>query len=211
MKQLDATGKSFQFRQGMDIRLLTDAKAKMLDKCRYYGDFIFAFDHYRRDDANELRNVEQTIRGLQVWRKYSPKQTKLYVLVAFDGLGAEDIEGTFWRIRVLMHYGCLPYIMRFENYSQSKYMGMYIQIARWCNQPNMFKKMTFREFCIRNEEYYQQVPKPDKHCSSYRAMVEFENDYPEIAAKYFDMRYDVNRRLEFLGKDIEKVNLEFFD
>ena len=116
MEDLQATGKPFQFRQGMDIRLMTDEKAKLFAGVKYYGDYIFAFDHYRKDDAHEWKQVEQTIRGLEIWKKYVTKETKLYVLVAFDGLDYQDIEGAFWRIKILMEYGCLPYIMRC-NYS----------------------------------------------------------------------------------------------
>ena len=64
--QLVATGKAFQFRQGMDIRLMTDEKAKLFRDVKYYGDYIFAFDHYRKDDPNEWKQVEQTIRGLEI-------------------------------------------------------------------------------------------------------------------------------------------------
>ena len=211
IEQLKATKKPFQFRQGMDIRLLDDKKSQMLCDSSYYGDFIFAFDHYRRDDANELRDVQQTIRGLQMWRKHNDKATKLYVIVGFDSIGVDDIVGTFWRIRTLMYFGCLPYIMRFENYVKSEYKDIYIQLARWCNQPNMFKKLSFREFCERNEFYYQSTPKPGKHCSCYRAMLNFEEKYPEVAEEYFDLKFDTERRSAFLGKEFKNLPIEFFD
>ena len=193
MDDLQATGKPFQFRQGMDIRLMTDEKAKLLCSVKYYGDYIFAFDHYRLDDPKEKRQVEQTLRGLNVWTKYCTRETKLYVLVAFDSQDEKDIEGAFYRIKTLMEYGCLPYIMRFEKYKDSRFKNLYTQLARWCNQPNFFKKMSFRQYCVRNEEYHQGIqydspngeyhnklvfpegfnPRP-KYCSCYRAMIEFE-------------------------------------
>lgn len=43
--ELKATNKPFQFRQGLDLRLLTDEKAKVLNEAKYNGDIIFAFDH----------------------------------------------------------------------------------------------------------------------------------------------------------------------
>ncbi|MBO5628342.1 MAG: hypothetical protein J5965_04600 [Aeriscardovia sp.] len=70
IEDLKRTNKSFQFRQGMDIRLMSDAKAEVLKNVRYHGDYIFAFDHYRMDDPKERRNVEQTIKGLKVWRSH---------------------------------------------------------------------------------------------------------------------------------------------
>lgn len=135
MEDLKNTGKPFQFRQGLDIRLMTEQKAKLLSEVKYHGDYIFAFDHYRMDDPNEKRQVEQTIKGLKIWRTYCRKSTKLYVLVAYDSQDETDIEGTFFRIKILMEHGCLPYIMRFEEYNHSRFKSMYTQLARWCNQP----------------------------------------------------------------------------
>ena len=172
-------------------------------------DYIFAFDHYRIDNPEERKNVEQTISGLKVWRNHCQKSTKLYVLVAYDSQDENDIEGTFFRIKTLMEYGCLPYIMRFEKYKGSKYEALYTQLARWCNQPSFFKKTSFRQYCVRNEEYHQGIqktvvdgnyhstliiPKGVKpkihHCLCYQAMIDFEKEFPEIAAKYFDLRYE---------------------
>lgn len=209
LDDLQATGKPFQFRQGMDIRLMTEEKAKLLCGVKYYGDYIFAFDHYRMDDPKEKKQVEQTLRGLAVWTKYCTRETKLYVLVAFDSQDEKDIEGAFYRIKTLMEYGCLPYIMRFEKYKESRFKSLYTQLARWCNQPNFFKKMSFRQYCVRNEEYHQGIqndtkgsmynnklvfpdgfkPRPN-FCSCYRALIDFEKEFPEIASKYFDLRFE---------------------
>jgi hypothetical protein len=206
---LQATGKPFQFRQGLDIRLMTEEKAELLSKIKHHGDYIFAFDHYRLDDPEERRSVEQTLRGLKVWRKFCLKSTKLYVLVAYDSQDEHDIEGAFFRIRKLMEFGCLPYIMRFEEYNNSRFKSFYTQLARWCNQPSFFKKMSFRQYCVRNEEYHQGiqnltpkgiyntkltlpdgfVPKPT-YCSCYQTMIDFENEFPDIAKQYFDLRYE---------------------
>lgn len=209
MDDLQATGKAFQFRQGLDIRLMTEEKAKLLCSVKYYGDYIFAFDHYRMDTPQEKKQVEQTLRGLDIWTRYCTKETKLYVLVAFDSQDEKDIEGAFYRIKTLMEYGCLPYIMRFEDYHKSRFESLYTQLARWCNQPSFFKKMSFRQYCVRNEEYHQGIQnrnKPgvynnklfypkgftprDNYCSCYRAMIEFEQEFPEIASKYYDLRFE---------------------
>ena len=210
IEDLKATGKPFQFRQGLDIRLMTEKKAQLLCNVKYHGDYIFAFDHYRMDDPNEKKQVEQTLRGLEIWTRYCTKETKLYVLVAFDSQDEKDIEGTFFRIKKLMEFGCLPYIMRYEAYHKSRFESLYIQLARWCNQPSFFKKMSFRQYCVRNEEYHQGIqdqikdgiynvklvfpdgftPRRRNFCSCYRAMIEFEQEFPEIAAKYFDLRFE---------------------
>ena len=170
--ELEATGRRFQFRQGMDIRLMDDEKAKRLSNVKYIGDYIFAFDNIK-----ERAEIE---RGLTCWQKYNHRVPKLYVLCGFHSQDARDIENTFERIKILMQHQCLPYIMRHEYYLKSKYKGTYINLARWCNQPNFFKKKSYREYCEENGE----------NSSTMRYLKEFEHDYPDIAAKYYDLRYD---------------------
>lgn len=87
-----------------------------------------------------------------------------------------DIAELFERIDILMHYHCLPYVMRYADYIQSPYKNIYVTAARWCNQPSMVKKKTFREFCSM---------RPD----SQRYLDEFEKQEPAIADKYFDLRW----------------------
>lgn len=177
-KELEEIGKPFQFRQGLDIRLMTDEKAEVISKSRYYGDFIFAFDY--------IEDKELIEKKLNLWRRHCVKETKLYVLCAYSSQDASDIRDTFERIKILFKYGCLPYIMRHERYKESRYRGMYIQIARWCNQPNIVKKMSFRQFCEAN----QLRKKTPGDCSSLKAMKEFEKYFPDIAKEYFDIRFE---------------------
>lgn len=178
-EELKATGKPFQFRQGLDIRLLTAEKAKALNEAKYMGDIIFAFDHIEDKPIIEKQ--------LRLWRKYSNKNTKLYVLSGFYGQDEKEIESVFERIKVIMEYGCLPYIMRHKDYEKSPYKGLFIQIARWCNMPQCFKKMTFREFCEANQK---RIKTEGRLGSSMKALKEFEDKFPNIAAKYFDLRFE---------------------
>ena len=68
--------------------------------------------------------------------------------------------------------------------------------------------MSFRQYCVRNEEYHQGFNKETagqnnailrtdlyglrkkKYCACYQAMLDFEREHPEIAAKYFDLRFE---------------------
>ena len=176
LDNLEATKKPFQFRQGLDVRLLTDKKAQRLSKTKYHGDFIFAFDNIKDRDLIEDK--------LSLWRKYTDKSTKLYVLCAFESQDENDINNIFERINILAKYKCLPYIMRYEKYKDSDLEGVYTQIARWCNQPNFFKKKSFREFCEVNQKYVKT-----KKCAAMVALEYFENKYPEIANKWFDKKF----------------------
>ena len=179
LDDLEATGKPFQFRQGLDVRLITDKKAKRLSNTKYHGDFIFAFDHLEERDLIEEK--------LKLWKRYSIKTTKLYVLCAYNSQDEHDIVDTFERIKILMKYGCLPYIMRYESYKDSPWRTLYVQIARWCNQPQFFKKKSFRQFCEANQDYHKN---PETTCAAYQSMLDFEKVHPDFAKKYFDLRFD---------------------
>lgn len=179
LDDLEATGKPFQFRQGLDVRLMTEKKVKRLSNTRYHGDFIFAFDHL------EERNIIEE--KLKLWKRYCSKTTKLYVLCAYNSQDENDIANTFERIKILMKYGCLPYIMRYESYKDSPWKTLYVQIARWCNQPQFFKKKSFRQFCEANQDYHKNE---ETTCAAYQSLMDFERAHPNIAEQYFNLRFD---------------------
>lgn len=182
-EELNATGKRFRFHQGMDERLLTDEKCEVIFNSNWIGDFIFAFDNIK-----DRRLVE---RKLQLIRKHTDRENiKFYCFCAYnhdkpeyynDLFWAKDILDLFERIRMLMVFRCLPYVMRYQDYKLSPHKGMYVTIARWCNQPSFFKKMSFREFCHETAKHGSD--------SALRYMQEFEVKFPEIAKEYFDMKW----------------------
>ena len=180
-----AIGKPFKFKQGMDERILTDEKCEMLFSAKYDGDYTFAFDNIADYDL-----IHQQLKRI---RKYtSSNSVKFYVLVGFESVDENDIENAFKRLELLMKYKCLPYIMRYQNknhspWKESEYRGIYVALARWGNQPNIFKKMSFRQFCKANQALHKIA---GTLCSPMRAISMFEQKHPEIAAKYFDLRYD---------------------
>lgn len=183
INNLITTNKSFQFKQGLDLRLMTPEIADTLNKCKYKGDYIFAFDSM--EDAILIR------KKLMIWRSFCSKNTKLYVLCGFDKdekydetFWKKDIEDTFERIKILMGFKCLPYIMRFNRYEESPYRGTYINLARWCNQPSIFKKMSYRDFY---EESARYSHKDD--CSTVKYAEKFKNENKSVAEAYYDIRY----------------------
>lgn len=178
-EELKETGKPFQFRQGLDIRLLTPEKAKVLNESKYHGDIIFAFDHIEEKAIIENK--------LKLWREFSSKSTKLYVLAGFDGQDEKEVESVLERISIIMKYNCLPYIMRHKNYTTSPHKDLFIQLARWCNMPQFFKKTSFREFCESNQKYHKNK---ETDCAALKALKRFEEQYPEISKKYFDLKFE---------------------
>lgn len=175
--QLINTGKPFKFKQGMDERLLTDEKCEILFNAKYDGDYIFAFDN--------ISDYDLIHKKLQMIRNHTDKTNiKFYVLVGYESTDVTDIENAFKRIELLMRYHCLPYIMRFQNknntpWKDSDMRGMYITLARWCNQPSFFKKKSIREYANMNTNN-----------AAKRYITEFEEKYPDIADKYFDMKWE---------------------
>ena len=160
LQELIDTGRPFQFRQGLDERMLVDSPygeemAEMLSHAKYHGDFIFAFDNWR-----DRPKIEK---ALKIWKHYNPKKsTKFYLFCGFKQTNQgyqkfyRDIWEIFQRIKVLMQYGCVPYIMRHEDYHHAPISNLYIQIARWCNQQAFVKKMSFWEYSYRNQTYWEQ-------------------------------------------------------
>ena len=176
--QLQATGKSFQFKQGLDERLLTDEKCEMLFKSKYDGDYIFAFDN-----VADYELIEEKLRLL---RKYTDKYPKFYVFCGFDRRGQwndnfwrQDIFDMMVRIELLMKYHCLPYIMRFNRYLESPYQGVYKTVAAWCNQPSFFKKKSLREFGVAS----------GLNSARNKYITDFEEKYQSFE-KYMDMKWE---------------------
>ena len=145
----------------------------------------FAFDN--------IEDYDLIHKKLEMSRRHTTaKRIKFYVLVGFESTDATDIDNAFKRIELLMRYQCIPYIMRYQNknyapWKESPYRGLYISLARWCNQPSIFKKMSFRQFCEANQALRKTE---ETYGSTMKAMVDFEAKHPEIAARYFDLRYD---------------------
>lgn len=200
IKEVKETGKRFQFKQGLDERLLTDEKIDELMNWNYDGDYIFAFD-----DIADSEVIKSKLN--RIYEKYpeTKKHFKFYVLCGFDRNGKwdeafwlNDIRDTFERIKILMQYGAIPYIMRYEKCYSSAYHGMYSCLAGWCNQPSIFKKFTFREYCMckgMGDKRYSIYKRDTKSYlndgwnkgSAWRYMEEFESANMELATAYFDM------------------------
>lgn len=177
LAELQATRKPFQFKQGLDERLLTDEKCAALFGGRYDGDYIFAFDN--------VADVELIERKIQLARKYTNTVMKFYCFCGFDrddrwdeDFWQQDVFDLFTRIEILMQNRCLPYVMRFARYKESPYRGVYVSVARWCNQPNFFKKKSLREFAELN----------GKESACYKYLLDFEGKHPAVA-RFYDMKY----------------------
>lgn len=187
LKQLIETKRPFQFRQGLDERMLAESPygeemAEMLSRSRYHGDFIFAFDNWKDHEIIE--------KSLKIWKRYNPKKgTKFYLFCGFKqsptkvDIFYKDIWELFQRIKILMQYGCVGYVMRHEDYHNAPVSNFYVQIARWCNQQQFYKKMSFWQFCYRNQSYWEEKTLKITTRPKLKTFDEFEQD---IRDGYYD-------------------------
>ena len=181
LEELNKTGKRFLFKQGLDFRLLNNEKCEMLFKCKYDGEKIFAFDNY-----NDKEVIENKLR---LSREYTNEIMKFYVFTGFDrnnkwdsNFWIRDLYELFERIKILMEYKCLPYIMRYNKYIESPYKGVYISVARWCNQPSIFKKMSLIEFAQTEIDKYGSV-------TNMKYLNNLINEIPDME-KYLEMKWE---------------------
>ena len=206
IEEVKATGKRFEFKQGLDERLLTTEKIDEIVTWKYDGDLIFAFDNI------EDRYIIES--KLKLFRDNYPKykrKLKFYVLCGYDRNGKyddeffrNDIRDTFERIKILMKYRAVPYIMRYEEAYRCKYSKMYIMIASWCNQPSIFLKLSFRQFCmykgmgVKYNVYKDRVQDflndRNKKLSCWVAMEEFGRENPQVEEAYYDMKFENERQ-----------------
>lgn len=186
LDELIATKRPFQFRQGLDERLLAQSKrgedmARKLASANYHGDFIFAFDNWS--------DRKLIVKALKIWKHYCPKrETKFYLFCGFQQSKNDlkkfqlDVAEIFMRICVLMRFGCLPYIMRHEDYKKAPMPNIYVQIARWCNQPGFFRNLSFWQFCYKNQTFWEErtLGRAPSRLKSYEEFLEdYKNGYYE--------------------------------
>lgn len=123
-----------QFNQGLDIRLITSKNSAFLSQLNYMGEYIFAFDYWKYKNI-----IERKLELLQ-WRKDWKFKMFMYVHPAMP------LSDTVNRINWAKDHRILPYIMRDITCWDSEYKDFYTDIASFCNQPSLFKKLTFDEF-----------------------------------------------------------------
>lgn len=207
------TGKPFQFKQGLDERLLTKEKVHELASWRYDGEVIFAFDNI--EDKKLIMSKLMLIRAeVPHWKK----GLKFYVFCGCDkndvydeDFWRQDIENLFERIFILKTFGAIPYVMRFQKVYDSAYNSFYATVAAWVNQPSFLKKSTFKDFAkFRGmSKDGQKTYKHDTDAyllnggvkqSAWVAMEEIDTRYPELSERYFNFVGKPPTKYEWLDR-----------
>lgn len=124
------------FSQGLDIRLLTEENARLLDRLNYHGEYTFAFDNVKL-----LNIIERKLALL----KYVDFKGRLRFFV-FVSPRFTTIKDDIFRIKYLRERGILPYVMREFTCWGSKNQYFYTDIAGYCNVPSGFKRISFEDF-----------------------------------------------------------------
>lgn len=136
LMQLMDSGAYVDFNQGLDIRMMTEEKALMLDRIRI-KEIHFAWDRYEDKDK-----VLPKLKLYAEVSKHSPHSHNaiVYTLVNFSTTLEQDLE----RIYTLRELGYWPYVMIYDK-EHCKYQ--YKRLARWVNNRFIFAK------CKRFEDY----------------------------------------------------------
>jgi len=133
--ELNAIGKPFVFKQGMDFRLLNEKKMQILWNSNYYstskktgkqdkGGRVF---HFAFDNIEDSELIEKRLRQYFFSKPYA-FVIMFYVLTGFDRNGIydeaffeKDFEDILKRIALLFKYNAQPYIMIHEDIKLSPY------------------------------------------------------------------------------------------
>lgn len=124
------------FNQGMDARMMTEEKARMLGEIKI-KEIHFAWDRYE--------DKESVLRGLELYAKYAKRKPHahnaiVYTIVNFDTTFEQDLE----RIYTLRDLGYWAYVMIYDKEHCAEY---YNDLQRWVNNRFVFARVpTFDQY-----------------------------------------------------------------
>lgn len=144
---LDHPDIKVEFNQGLDFRLVNDENLEALSKLNYMGEYIFAFDEPKYQKLLEKK--------LTLMKKYISKPWKLKFYIYYHP--SMDLRELIERVEWCRERECLPYVMRDIACWDCDNKDFLIDYAAYCNQPSMFKKLTFEEFILKRHTNPQRI------------------------------------------------------
>lgn len=140
LSQLSSSTAWVDFNQGLDARLMTEAKAEALGEIKV-KEIRFAWDDYKQGDA--------VLRGLEIYKKHAKRKPHrhnciVYTLVNFDTTLDQDLE----RIYTLRRLGYWAYVMIYDKPHSA---NIYRKLQRWVNNRFIFAK------CDNFNDYFKQT------------------------------------------------------
>lgn len=157
--RFEEINKPIQYRQGMDIRLLTKERIERLFRLKYDGGkggftYYFSFDLWEFKDK-----IEENLRmfsEMYFERKPDVKwiRTKLYCFCGFNPKNEKtenywltDLEILFKRIEIIFKYKAAPFVMKHKDYKESPFSFVYDEVANYANGINgTALQMSFNEY-----------------------------------------------------------------
>lgn len=138
--QLAKSGACVDFNQGLDARLMTEAKAEALGEIKV-KEIHFAWDDYKQGDA--------VLRGLEIYKKNAKRKPNghnciVYTLVNFDTTLDQDLE-RIYTLRRLGYWACVMI------YDKPHASPIYRKLQRWVNNRFIFAK------CDNFNDYLKQT------------------------------------------------------
>ena len=139
LQQCIDSGAEIDFNQGLDIRLMTEEKAKMISSLKLKG-IHFAWDRYEDKEKVLPRLKLFADIALPTLSKGQIHNAVVYTIVNYDTTLEQDLD----RIYTLRDMGYWAYVMIYDREHCQK---VYRDLARWCNNRFIFAK------CKRFEDY----------------------------------------------------------
>lgn len=136
LSQLVASKAQVDFNQGLDIRLMTRAKARMLNGIKI-KDIHFAWDRY--EDKDEILPKLEMF-AEEFTRKPHNHNGAVYMIVNYDTTFEQDLE----RIYTLREMNYWPFVMV---YNREHSLNKYRRLQRWVNMRAVFQSV------LRFEDY----------------------------------------------------------
>lgn len=134
LQKLIDTNAKIDFNQGLDARLLTEDRIKLLEKVKARM-FHFAWDN--PDDEIAPKKLEMLARH----KMFNKTNTAVYILTNFNSTEEQDLE-RIYRVRDM---GLSPYMMIYDRPNASRRIR---KMARWVNNRWIFNA------CDKWEDYF---------------------------------------------------------
>lgn len=153
MEWMIERGVKADINQGLDWRLVDGRSLEAMSRLRHVPPYTFAFD--------DLRYKAGVTMAIGAIREYIPKpfDTRWYCYVHPDSYGG--LRGLVERVDWCREHEALPYVMRDAacwTMPEREKAFLWDYVA-WCNQPGMWKRMTFEEFV--DARHPKGGPRPD--------------------------------------------------
>lgn len=132
LQQLYDSKAWIDFTQGVDIRLMTDEKANMINRLKIKM-LHFAWDNYEFSTYEKLKTFRPMF-------NLNERRLRVYVLTNFNTTHEQDLE----RVYKLKELNYDPYIMIYDKYNAPKITR---HLQRWVDNKKIFRKIeTFEEY-----------------------------------------------------------------